>query len=177
MEANGPPPEEALCFYEGEVMHARMAPFAHRFAYRVFSILIDIDRLDEAASKSRLFGINRAGLMSFHEADHVAQPGMSLRAFIEDQLDGAGLDEAPGRILLNCYPRVLGYVFNPLSVYYVYGKTTGSLIAAIYEVRNTFKQRHTYVAAVHDGELSDAGLKQRRTKIFHGSPFIPLGPT
>ena len=76
-------------------------------------------------------------------------------------------------LLLLCYPRLLGFVFNPISVYFCHDET-GNLVACIYEVRNTFGQRHTYVAKVEAGELSDAGLRQTRTKLFHVSPFVGM---
>ena len=82
--------------------------------------------------------------------------------------------EPAARILLLAYPRIFGYVFNPISVYFAYDRD-GRLIALIYAVRNTFGERHTYVAPVEPGELSEAGVRQARTKIFHVSPFIDMG--
>ena len=85
----------------------------------------------------------------------------------------AGRDAEGGRVLLLCYPRIFGYAFNPLAVYFVYDRA-GALAGAIYEVRNTFGQMHTYVAPVRQGELDESGLKQERDKIFYVSPFIDL---
>ena len=174
MTENGGPPEAAIALYPGEVMHARMKPFSHRFTYRVFSLLIDLDRLAEAGRKSPFFAVNRPGLVSFHEADHAEIEGEGLRAMADRLLAQAGLREPAARILLLAYPRMLGYVFNPLSVFFAYD-ADGRLLAAIYRVRNTFGERHSYVARVEEGQLSEAGLRQERTKIFHVSPFIPLG--
>ncbi len=173
MSANGPPPAAAAVLYPGEVMHQRLKPFGHRFTYTVFSLLVDLDRLDEMARMSPLFGVNRAGLASFHESDH-AENGESVRAFADRLLADAGLARPAARILLLAYPRILGYVFNPISVYFAYDEA-GALVAAIYGVRNTFGERHTYVALVEPGDLSDAGIRQTRTKIFHVSPFIDMG--
>ncbi|NMG38644.1 DUF1365 family protein [Chelativorans sp. ZYF759] len=174
MTDNGAPPGAAVALYPGEVMHARMKPFSHRFTYKVFSLLIDLDRLEEAGRASPLFRVNRAGLLSFHEADHAEIEGEGLRAMADRLLAKSGLAEPAARILLLAYPRMLGYVFNPISVFFAYGRD-GGLLAVIYRVRNTFGERHSYVAKVEEGELSEAGLRQQRTKIFHVSPFIPLG--
>lgn len=174
MHDNGPPPEAAGVLYPGEVMHHRLRPFGHRFIYSVFSLLVDLDRLDELDRMSALLSVNRPNLASFQERDHVERDGETIRAFADRLLDGAGLQGRAKRVLLLCYPRIFGYVFNPISVYFAYG-ADGALIALIYAVRNTFGERHTYVAPVEPGDLSDAGIRQTRTKIFHVSPFIDMG--
>jgi DUF1365 family protein len=174
MGENGPPPEAAGVLYPGEVMHQRLRPFGHRFVYSVFSMLVDIDKLGELGGMSRLFSVNRRNLTSFHESDHIEREDKSLRQFVDRLLAGSGLNERPARVLLLAYPRILGYVFNPISVYFCY-RADGSLIALIYGVRNTFGERHTYVAPIEDGDLTDAGVRQTRTKIFHVSPFIGMG--
>lgn len=170
-----PPVEEPARLYPGKVMHARLMPFGHRFTYRVFSLLIDLDRLAEADGLSRLFSVNRPNMVSFHEADHVDEEAgaTGLRAYAGALVEKAGLPR-PARIQLLAYPRILGYVFNPLSVYYCYADN-GSLTALIYEVRNTFGERHTYVCPVEPGQMSEAGIRQERSKIFYVSPFIDLG--
>ena len=173
MAANGAPPEDAAALYPGEVMHARLKPFGHRFTYRVFSLLIDLDRLDEAGRLSRLFSVNRANLVSFHEADHTERADETLRAMADRLLAGAGLRERAARIVLLAYPRILGYVFNPISVFFAYDAENRPL-AIIYSVRNTFGERHIYVAPVRDGERNDAGIRQERRKVFHVSPFIGM---
>lgn len=159
--------------YRADVMHARLKPFSHRFNYKVFNLLIDIADLDSASRQSALFSVNRFNLLSFHEKDHAGKEGGPLKTYIDHLLAEAGLDQPASRILLLCYPRMLGFVFNPLSVYFCYD-TNQNLTACIYEVRNTFGQRHTYVALVKDGELSDAGLRQTRAKLFHVSPFVGM---
>ncbi|MGY6709107.1 MAG: DUF1365 domain-containing protein [Rhizobiaceae bacterium] len=174
MAANGGPPDAAVALYPGEVMHARLKPFVHRFTYKVFSLLIDLDRLEEADRASALFRVNRAGLLSFHEADHAEIEGEGLRAMADRLLAQAGLREPAARITLLAYPRMLGYVFNPLSVFFAYG-SDGRLLALIYRVRNTFGEHHSYVARIEPGELSEAGLRQQRTKMLHVSPFIAMG--
>lgn len=175
VQVSFPPVGDAARLYAGKVMHARLDPFGHRFSYRVFSLLIDLDRLEDADRISALFSVNRRNLASFHERDHLDARASdpSLRAMIDRLLAEAGV-ERPAQIRLLAYPRLLGYVFNPLAVYYCHSDT-GALSALVYEVRNTFGERHTYVCPVEDGQVSAAGLRQERTKIFYVSPFIDLG--
>jgi DUF1365 family protein len=170
---NGVPPDAAGSLYVGEVMHHRLKPFGHRFTYKVFSLLVDVDRLEELGRLSSLLSVNRANVASLHERDHVEVAGETIRSFADRLLDRAGLGRRAARILLLAYPRVCGYVFNPISVYFAYDEA-GGLIALIYSVRNTFGQRHTYVAPVKPGELTEAGLRQSRAKLFHVSPFIEM---
>lgn len=172
MSENGGPPAQAAVLYPGEVMHARLKPFGHRFTYGVFSLLVDLDRLAEAGRMSVLLSVNRANLASFHEADHVEQPGESIRAYADRLLAQAGVAR-PARIMLLCYPRILGYVFNPISVYFAYD-AEDRLVALIYAVRNTFGERHVYVAPLADGDTSPAGVRQERSKRLHVSPFVGM---
>lgn len=173
MAANGPPPQVPGTLYPGQVMHHRLKPFGHRFTYTVFSLLVDVDRLAELGRMTPLLGVNRAGLASFRESDH-AENGETIRAFADRLLAEAGLAEPAARILLLAYPRIFGYVFNPISVYFAYD-SAGQLVAIIYSVRNTFGERHTYVAPVAPGEVTDSGVRQTRRKLFHVSPFIGMG--
>jgi DUF1365 family protein len=171
-----PPPRAAASLYAGEVMHARMKPVTHRFQYRVFSLLIDLDRLDEANRASALFGVNRRNLVSFHEADHGPGRASGLAGYVRRLLAEAGCQTPIERVSLLCYPRVCGLVFNPLSVYFAYS-AQGGLAGVIYEVRNTFGQRHSYVAPVAPGEMGPAGLRQQRDKLFYVSPFNEMAMT
>ena len=164
---------DAASLYVGEVMHARLKPMGHRFSYRVMSLLIDLDRLAEADRQSPLFCVNRAALYSFHEADHGRRDGSSLRAYAQFCAAERGIDLTGGRVLLLCYPRLLGYTFNPLSVYFCY-RADGELALLIYEVRNTFGDIHPYVLPVTPGEISDAGVRQQQDKLFYVSPFIEM---
>lgn len=157
--------------YFGDVMHARLKPMGHRFTYRVMSLLIDLDRLDEADRTSRLFGVNRAALYSFHEKDHGERDGSSLRDYVQHGAAAHGVDLTGGRVELLCYPRLLGYTFNPLSVYFCY-RADGTLALMIYEVRNTFGDIHSYVLPIAAGQQTDAGIRQIQDKLFHVSPFI-----
>ena len=162
------PPFAPASLYFGNVMHARLKPVGHRFAYRVFCLLIDVDLVAEAGHLSRWFSTNHFNLLSFHPADH--GDGLPLRQHVEALLAPSGL--AFDRIVLMCYPRVLGFVFNPISVYFCY--TQGQISALVYEVRNTFGQMHSYVAPIRDGELSEAGVRQQRQKLLYVSPFMDM---
>ena len=167
------PAIDAASLYLGDVMHARLKPMGHRFSYRVMSLLIDLDRLGEADRQSPLFGVNRAALYSFHEADHGARDGLSLKAYAERCAAAHDIDLSGGRVELLCYPRLLGYGFNPLAIYFCY-HASGALALVIYEVRNTFGEIHPYVLPVKPGEWSDAGLRQQQDKLFYVSPFLPM---
>ena len=108
-EAQHGPLQAAAARYFGDVMHARLKPMGHRFSYRVMSLLIDLDRLASADRQSPLFGVNRAALYSFNEADHSQRDGSSLRAYAQGCAAEHGIDLAGGRVLLLCYPRLLGF--------------------------------------------------------------------
>ncbi len=166
-------PAPAAVLYRGSVMHARLKPIGHRFVYRVLNLLIDLDRLDEADRQSRLFGVNRRGLYSFHERDHGPRDVCSLAAHVRSVAANAGVDLSGGRIQLLCYPRLLGYAFNPLSVYYCHDRH-GRLALLIYEVRNTFGEQHSYVCPVRAGEQDAGGVRQTCDKRFYVSPFIDM---
>ncbi|MTI07977.1 DUF1365 domain-containing protein [Roseibium denhamense] len=172
MRENGPAPDPALVLYSGSVMHHRMKPAEHRFSYSVFSILVDLDRLKDAARSSMLFSVNRFNFMSLHVKDHGPRDGSDLRAHVEGLLLEKGIP-APHRILMLAYPRLLGYGFNPLTVYYAYD-AQNVLTALVYEVRNTFGGQHTYVAPIENGQRTDAGIRQEQDKEFYVSPFIPM---
>lgn len=160
----------------GKVMHQRLKPFGHRFEYSVFSLLIDLDRIAEAAKQSKLFSLNRFNLAAFYELDHIdpriSEPAKGIRAYVDRLFENAGAAR-PHRVELLAYPRILGHAFNPITLYYGYAKDD-KLAAMIYEVRNTFGERHTYVCPVEQGELNESGLRQTRRKLLHVSPFIGM---
>ena len=167
-----PPPADAASLYVGDVMHARLKPFGHRFSYRVFSMLLDLDRLREAEQSASMFSVGRFNLVSFAPRDHGPRDGSDLRVHVERLLAAQGL-AAPARILLLAYPRILGFTFNPLAVYYCYD-AQGRITSLIYEVRNTFGGMHPYVLPVTDGALDGRGLRQEQSKLFYVSPFLHM---
>lgn len=167
------PPQAAAVLYPGKVMHARLKPFGHRFKYRVFTCLLDLDALKDAAKMTRIFSLNRFNLLSFYEKDHLPDgEETSLRDYASRLAQEAGC-APPNRILLLAYPRIFGFVFNPIANYFCYDEHN-NLTAVIYEVRNTFGERHSYVCRVEDGQLTAAGLRQERNKIFYVSPFMDM---
>lgn len=153
----------ASAIYDGVVAHKRLRPRRHRLSYRVFSLLLDLDELP--ALSLRLLKINRPGLMSFREADH--GDGGKLRPWVEARLAEAGL-AADGPIRILCYPRMLGYVFNPLTAYFCH-RADGTLAAIIYEVHNTHGERHAYVLPGGEGVVRHSCDKR-----FFVSPFMPM---
>jgi DUF1365 family protein len=156
--------------YFGEVVHTRSRPRRHRLRYSVFSLLIDLDKLEDTAASCRLFSLNRFNLFSFHENDH-GTAGYSVKQWVKIELSDAGIDTENGPIRLLCYPRLLGYVFNPLSVYFCY-RPNEELAAILYEVHNTFGERHAYLIRV-DG-TGTKPIRQSCDKQLHVSPFIGM---
>jgi DUF1365 family protein len=155
------------CLYRGSVMHCRMRPFRHRFSYRVFTILLDIDRPDDRPS-TRLFSVGRANLFSWSPADHGPRDGSPLRPWLDGQLQAAGRPFKGRTVWLACFPRVLGYVFDPLSIYFVYAGQV--LETIVYEVKNTFGRQHCYVVAVEDEGI----MRHAIDKQFFVSPFLGM---
>jgi len=162
----------ALQLYRSEVMHRRNGQPSYRFSYRVFNLLADVDRLDEAASAHRWFSHNRRNLIAIHDRDHGPKDGNTLRPWIDAVLADAGVGLAGGRVRLLCYPRVLGYVFNPLSLWFCH-HADGSLRAVLCEVRNTFGEWHGYLLH-NDGEPMTWPVRDSLAKVFHVSPFLPV---
>jgi len=157
--------------FRGIVTHKRFRPRVHKLRYRVFSILFDLDELPELDRSLTFFSRNRFNLMSFHARDHGGGDGEALRTYIERTLREGGIDAGGGPIQLLCMPRILGYVFNPISVYYCY-RPDGELAALLYEVNNTFGERHNYLIAVD--RPGETAVLQGSPKHFHVSPFLPV---
>ncbi len=149
-------------------MHRRHRPVIHRFRYRVFTLLLDLDRAETSTHKLRLLSWNRFNLFSFYDRDHGPRDGSGLRLWVEDHLRAAGIEPDGGTIRLLCFPRILGYVFNPLSLYFCH-RRDGSLAAMVYEVKNTFGEQHAYVLPAVHGEG-----RHRCAKSFYVSPFIGM---
>jgi DUF1365 family protein len=159
------------CLYTCRVMHRRRVAPYYRFVYRVFNLLLDIDRIDAAAAGARLFSHNRFNLLAFHDRDHGDGSG-ALRPWAERLLAGRGIELSGGRIRLLAMPRLLGHVFNPISLWYC-EHCDGSLRAVIAEVRNTFGEKHCYVLAAGGAAMPyEAPLE--KDKGFHVSPFFDL---
>lgn len=147
--------------YQGQVVHTRMKPVRHRLSYRVFYLLLDIDA---PARGLRFLSHNGFNLFGYFDRDHGAG-GPDLRQWVESEMAATGLS-APRHIRLLTLPRVLGYVFNPVSLYFCYDGDE-RLEAVIYEVNNTFGERHSYL--VRAGGRSR--LQHDCPKRFYVSPF------
>tara|TARA_B110000495_G_scaffold138600_1_gene121644 strand:- start:116 stop:883 length:768 start_codon:yes stop_codon:yes gene_type:complete len=156
--------------YTGTVIHKRFKPTVHSFNYKVFSLLIDLSELDLLDKNLKLFSYNKFNIISFYNKDHGPRDGSSLKNWIIDNLEKNQIKTNGIQIKLLCYPRIFGYVFNPLSVFYVYDKNK-DLISILYEVKNTFGEQHTYVfKSKKDQNLIQHVCKKK----FHVSPFIEM---
>lgn len=155
------------CAQDGRTTHVRFTPFERRFSYRLAQVLVDIDRLDDAARGLRFLSHNRFNLFSFHARDHGDRSGASLRPWAEAMLARADVALDGGRIDLLCFPRVFGFVFNPISIFFGYGPD-GALRGVIYEVNNTFGETHAYVAALGEGDSHE----HEAAKLLHVSPLF-----
>lgn len=155
--------------YSGIVVHQRFKPRAHRLRYTLAQMLFDLDAMPKVAG----FSHNGPNLVSFHDRDHLDGSGTDLRIQVRSALLDAGLDDAAAIHLL-CMPRVLGHVFNPISVFFCY-RDDGTLLALLYEVNNTFGQRHSYL--IPAGDMVEGAIHQQCDKAFYVSPFMAMGMT
>lgn len=153
--------------YRGDVDHAR--PGKHKLHYRLFMLAFDLDELDAMNGKLRFFSRNRFNLMSFFDRDHAGYIDAPVKPQIEVKLREAGIGWDGGDITLLCMPRVLNYVFNPLSVYFC-RRRDGELAALVHEVRNTFGEHHFYVLPASEGAAGE--VRQACAKDFFVSPFL-----
>ena len=164
------PPALHTALYRGEVVHQRFAPKPHRLSYRIFQVLIDLD----APVTTRFFSRNRFNLFGFYDRDHGPDKARAGTASLKDRmvalLTGHGLYEAGDRLFLLAMPRMLGFVFNPISLYFVQ-KPDGVMRAIVYEVNNTFGDRHSYVLPVRQ---TGRRVIQASDKRLHVSPFMDM---
>ena len=163
----------ASSLYRGLVTHRRVRPREHRLSYRVFWLLLDLGEIDALDRGLRLFSRNRFNLLSFHDRDHGDGSGGPLRPQIEAYLGRAGIDLHGGAIRLLTMPRVLGYVFNPISLYYCH-RADGGLAAVVYEVTSTFGVRHAYVIPIRDEDQQAGLIRQGAAKALYVSPFMGM---
>ena len=157
------------CIYKGFVTHRRFKPLRHYFSYKTFSILFDLTELEDLHKKIGIFSFNRFNIFSFYNKDHGSRDGNDLTEWVKINLKKYNLNFNVSKIKLLCFPRVFGYVFNPLSIFYCYD---GDVLKAIlYEVKNTFNEQHTYVFSVNN---SSKIITQQCNKKFYVSPFIEM---
>jgi DUF1365 family protein len=165
------PAVKAPALYVGAVTHYRSRPREHRLAYRIYSLLLDLDRLEELDARLWLFSLDRFNLFSFHPGDRGDGSARPLREKVETAMRGAGIEPDGGPIWLLTMPRLLGWAFNPISVFYCFRKS-GGLAGVLWEVDNTFGERHAYMIAVDGG--SEGEILQSCPKNFHVSPFMNM---
>jgi hypothetical protein len=161
--------------YFGQVMHRRMRPVKNRFVYPVFFLRVPLS--DPHCLRGPLFGVNCWNLFSFYFRDHGARDGSSPLGWIRALLVSEGLGDVAGEVWLQTFPRVLGYVFNPVSFWFCHDRS-GALRAVLCEVSNTFGERHHYLLAHPDGgpiNVRPEGAALRARKVFHVSPFCAVG--
>jgi hypothetical protein len=151
----------------GSVRHHRLRPTDHAFAYRSYFLLLPMRALRRSPAPA--LRRNRFGLLAFHDRDHGDGRADAL-AWLDELLAREGISDADGEVWLQTYPRVLGYVFKPVSFWYC-ERADGSLAAVVAEVNNTFGERHCYLLA---GPALAWGREQRAAKVFHVSPFSPI---
>ena len=156
--------------YTGNVVHKRFKPKIHFFKYKVFSLLIDLSEIHLLDKDLKIFSYNKFNIISFYDKDHGPRDGSSVKNWVIDNLKKNNIDTNDIQIKLLCYPRIFGYVFNPLSVFYVYDKNL-NLISILYEVKNTFGEQHTYV---FKNDINNNLVQHMCKKKFHVSPFIEM---
>jgi DUF1365 family protein len=155
------------CLYEGQVVHERRTPVRNLFRYGVYMWHVDLDELPEIDSRLWAFGADRRGVTTIRSRDHLGDPRRPIRANLDAYLRLHGVDLEGGRVTLLTNARVLGYVFNPLSVFYCHGPD-GELRCVVAEVHNTHGERHCYL--LHPGERGRA----EADKAFYVSPFLTV---
>ena len=156
------------CIYNGEVTHTRFKPVRHFLKYKTFSLLIDLDEINLLDKSIGIFSHNKFNIFSFYDKDHGDRDGGNLKDWVISNLKKFQIKENITKIKVLCYPRILGYVFNPLSIFYCYEKD--KLVAIFYEVKNTFNEQHTYIFKIKNNEE----IIQKCRKKFYVSPFMDM---
>lgn len=169
------PDLDGHALYSGTVVHLRTRPARHHLSYRVFSLFLDIDALPTLNTiRTGLIGYNRKALVQVKDSDHGPRTGAPLRPWLNAILHDKGYGHLvgnPARLL--CFPRLWGYAFNPLSMYYCYNDK-GTLGAVLYQVANTFGESHCYLLPVDDDLLPGNPVRHGTDKVFHVSPFMQM---
>lgn len=163
--------------FTGVVYHKRLRPAEHVLSYRVFSLLLSLDEIDALQKRLWLFSRNRWNLFSFYDKDFGECESEPLQDYVGRKLREANIDVKPDKIFLSCYPRICGYTFNPLSLFYCVDKN-GDALAILHEVHNTFGERHTYALQVRTEEKSNGKwIHQFSEKALFVSPFAHMNMT
>jgi len=154
----------------GLVRHRRLRPAANAFQYGVYTLLLPLRTLADSPLGSALISRNRFNLLSFYDRDH-GDGQTPLLNWIDQLLKAEGIPDADGEIWLQAFPRVLGYVFNPVSFWFCH-RQNGELRAILCEVRNTFGEKHHYL--LDTGDSLPWGVPLTAKKVFHVSPFCAI---
>ena len=157
------------CMYNGEVTHTRFKPVRHFLKYKTFSLFLDLDEIDLLDKSISIFSHNKFNIFSFYNNDHGNRDGGSLKEWVIKNVKKFNIQGKITNIKILCYPRIFGYVFNPLSIFYCYEKN--KLIAIFYEVKNTFNEQHTYIFQVKNNSKI---ITQSCNKKFYVSPFMEM---
>jgi uncharacterized protein len=152
------------CLYVGVVVHRRVRPVKHQLRYKVYNLFVDVDELPALDRRFRFFSYNRFNIFSLSDRKFGPGDGTSIRDNVWSLVRTAGCGTEVKRIFMLCYPAVLGRVFNPLTTYYCYD-AEGRVCLMIYEVSNTFGERHSYVIPTGTSD------NQSHAKKFYVSPF------
>ena len=156
------------CIYNGIITHHRFKPVKHSLKYKTFSLLLDLDEVESLTKKISIFSLNKFNIFSFYNKDHGARDGSSLKQWVLENIKKFNINSNITQIKLLCYPRIFGYVFNPLSIFYCY---EGNRLKVIfYEVKNTFNEQHTYIFKIKNNE----NIEQKCKKKFYVSPFMDM---
>jgi hypothetical protein len=155
----------------GRVFHCRRRPVRHAFAYGIFFLRMPLSAM--ACAGRGIFSVDRWNLLSLMSRDHGPRDGSALEPWVRARLAEAGVGDADGEIVLQAFPRILGYVFNPISIFYCHGRD-GGLRAVLCEVSNTFGERHNYLLAHRDARAIGPRDWMRADKVFHVSPFCEV---
>ena len=156
------------CIYNGEVTHTRFKPVRHFLKYKTFSLLIDLDEINELDSRISIFSHNKFNVFSFYDKDHGERDGSSLKEWVLANIRKFNIEGKINKIKILCYPRIFGYVFNPLSIFYCY--ENDKLKVIFYEVKNTFNEQHTYIFKIKNNDE----ITQKCKKRFYVSPFMDM---
>lgn len=150
----------------GKVTHGRLFPARNSFTYGIYYLAFPLSQI-----KALPISHNRPALLSFYDRDHGRCDGSNLEDWARGILTDYNIAEADGEIKLVCMPRVLGYVFNPVSFWLCHDEQ-GGLRAVLCEVHNTFGERHTYLCAHEDHRSIAPRDVLRGKKLFHVSPML-----
>ena len=154
-----------------KIIHKRFIPFSHTLKYNVPSFFLNLDEIYNLNSKNKFFSLNSFNVFSFYESDHGYRDKRSIKLFVEESLKKYSIPYNNLSVMILCFPRIFGYVFDPLSIIYCYD--SDKLISILYEVKNTTNEQHTYIFKC-DANSKNFKLQHECSKQFYVSPFIEM---